>query len=107
MQLQHRQPDGSTLRQHLQAAAAVGGAPDPRLLQTVPPAGTALWAAFCALNDSRPLGLGGAGAIPMSEVHAWSQAYGVQLSPWELDTLRAMDAAAMAAEAQARKAAQQ
>lgn len=99
MQLAARQPDGSSLRQHLQAAANAGARPDPRLSSTVPEWGQALWNAFIALDASRPAGLS-RGAIPPSELLAWQQLMGVTLTPWESETLLAMDRAAMAAAAE-------
>jgi hypothetical protein len=96
MQLMQRQADGSPLRAHLLAAAEAGAAADPRLLERVPPAGAALWAAWCDLASARPVGMA-AGAVPPSEVLAWQQLHGVRLTSWEVDTLAAMDRAALAA----------
>jgi hypothetical protein len=91
MRLAARLPDGSTLRQHLQAA----GATDPRLT-AMPPAGCdGIWRAFCDLNAARPVGMG-AGAVPPSEIDAWQRLHGVRLSPWEVETLMLMDRAALA-----------
>lgn len=102
MQLAARQQDGSTLRQHLQAAAETGARPDPRLMSRVPRAVLALWDAFLTLHSARPAGMV-AGAIPSSELLAWQQLQGVQLSAWEVDTLRAMDQAALAVAAENNK----
>lgn len=96
MQLAAAQPDGSTLRQHLQAAAAAGAPPDPRLNSRPPEAAAALYDLFVALNAARPVGMG-PNAIPPSEMLAWQQLHGVRLSPWEAETLLAMDRAALAA----------
>lgn len=105
MQLVQRQPDGATLRDHLLAAAAQGAPADPRLASTVPSAGAALWDAFVGMSSGRPAGLGGAGPIPPSEVQAWAGLYGVRFTVWELDTLRAMDDAALGVMAEQRRAA--
>lgn len=96
MKLGARQADGSTLRAHLQAEARVTGEPDPRLLVRPPLGGEQLWAAFSALAAARPMGMA-AGAVPMSEIAAWQALHGVRLSPWEVETLIAMDHAALAA----------
>lgn len=95
MQLATRQSDGSTLREHLQSAAAQGQPADPRLGAGAPPQCAALWDAFVALNGARPSGMG-ASAIPPSEIVAWQQLHGVRLTPWEADTLQAMDRAVLA-----------
>lgn len=100
MQLGARQPDGASLREHLQSGAAQTGRADPRLLAAVPAAGAALWQAFIDLASARPAHMGGAGAIPPSELQAWQQLHGLRLSPWEIDTLAAMDRAALAAMAE-------
>lgn len=102
MQLATRQSDGSTLREHLQSAAAQGQPADPRLGAGAPPQCAALWDAFVALNGARPSGMG-ASAIPPSEIVAWQQLHGVRLTPWEVDTLRAMDQAALGVAAENNK----
>lgn len=99
MQLAATQPDGSTLRDHLQVAAQ-HGTTDARLGSTPPPAGAMLYDLFVQLNAARPVGMG-PGAIPPSELLAWQQLMGVRLSPWEADTLLAMDRAALAAHVKA------
>lgn len=104
MQLALRERDGATLREHLQAAVAAGGAVDPRLTAEPPPEGSALWSVFVDLSSARPMGMGGAGTVPPSEILAWQQLHGVQLSGWELDTLAAMDRAAMAVQAEHQRA---
>lgn len=95
MQLQQRQADGKPLRNHLLAAAAAGATADPRLTEQ-PPAGCApLWGAFVDLVGARLQGMGGAGLVPPSEVQAWQAGRNVRLSPWDLDTLAAMDRATL------------
>jgi len=94
VQLATTQPDGSTLRDHLQAAAAAGAAVDPRLSVRVPASMQALWDAFAALDAARLPSMG-ASPILCSEIAAWQQLHGVQLSPWEAETLLAMDRAAL------------
>ena len=107
MQLAQRQQDGSTLREHLEAAAAASGRPDPLLQVPAVPRGChGLLSAFNDLSASRPQGMGGACGIPPSEVQAWQQLRGLRLTGWELDTLALMDRAVLAAQAQSnRKAA--
>jgi hypothetical protein len=104
MQLGARLKDGSTLRDHLQAAVRQGALPDPRLLERLPEHGAALWDAFAALSTSRPAGMGGASAVPPSEIAAWQQLHGVRLTGWEIDTLCAMDRAALAVMAEHNRA---
>lgn len=85
MQLAAKQPDGATLRQHLQSAAAQGHAVDRRLLSQPPREAAALWAAFVALHGAEP--------IKPADLQAWQQLMGLQLTPWEAETLLLMDRA--------------
>lgn len=95
MRLSAAQPDGCSLREHLQMAARAGHV-DPMLLHEIPAEAAAVWAAFVDLSGLRP--------IPPSEIDAWQRLHGVRLTPWELDCLKAMDrkAADVAAELQQR-----
>ena len=105
MQLQRRQPDGKPLRDHLLAAAHNGAPLDPRLVAPPPAGAEMLWHTFCELAAARPTGLAGDKPVPPSEVQAWCAGRRVRLSPWDLDTLAAMDRTALAAaQAQATKA---
>ena len=96
MQLIRRQPDGQPLRAHLLAAVAAGAAPDARLTHQPPPVATALWHAWLQLASSRPPGMGDPVAVPLSEIDAWQRLNGIEFNPWELDTVIAMDRAAVA-----------
>lgn len=99
MQLAQRQQDGSTLRDHLEVAAAATGRPDPLLQAPAVPRGCqGLLDAFNDLSAARPQGMGGAGAIPASEISAWQHLRGLRLSCWEIDTLTLMDRAVLAAQ---------
>lgn len=99
MHLQHKQADGKPLRDHLLAAAA-GGAPlHPLLAEQPPECCTWLWNTYCELTAARPAGLAGEKPTPPSEVLAWQALHGVRLSPWDVDTLAAMDRAALQAAA--------
>lgn len=95
MQLSARQADGHSLREHLQAAARAGDV-DERLVAQPPAAGAQVWEAFAELSASRPAGMG-LSAVPHSELEAWQRLHGVRLTPWEIETLMAMDRAALTA----------
>lgn len=106
MRLSAREPDGSTLRQHLQQAAQAAGRVDPQLLRRVPRWAGPLWAAFGELAGSRPQGMSGSGAIPYAEIEAWQRLHGVRLTAWEVDTIVAMDHATLGVAAEMRERAQ-
>lgn len=96
MQLAARQKDGSTLRDHLLAAAASSGHADPLLhLPDVPAEAGALWACYGALSASRRSGMG-MHAIALTDIEAWCRLNHVVLTPWEVDTLIAIDLATRA-----------
>jgi hypothetical protein len=61
----------------------------------VPPGCEPLWGAFAELSAARPTGGAGVAAITFSEVVAWQQAFGVKLTPWEIETLLALDRVAV------------
>ena len=102
MRLSAREPDGSTLRQHLQHAATATGRVDPQLLRQVPRWAVPLWSAFVELAACRPQGMAGSGAIPFTEIAAWQQLHGVQMSAWEVGSIVAMDHATLGVAAELR-----
>lgn len=61
------------------------------LLGTVPPAGQALWEAYCSLTSHRRAGFG-LHPLTFVDIEAWCRLTGVDLTPWELDTLLQLDA---------------
>lgn len=85
------QGDGATLRVHLQRAAEVGKV-DDRLFNECPRPLLPLWTAYQQIARSRPVGMGVSG-ISLQEVESWQRLYGVQFTPWELDTIIELDAA--------------
>lgn len=99
MELGQKQPDGATLRQHLLRLRENTGRRDDRLDVRIPPEGRPLWDVFAQLSASRPSGGFGPSPIGPSDMQAWCTLRGVQLTPWEADTLSAMDAALIAAAA--------
>lgn len=96
MELNQRQEDGATLREHLLRAAASRPGVDVDVALHIPAAGQGLWTVFSSLSASRA---GGFGPAPISprDVLAWCELRGVRLTGWELETLEAMDAALLAA----------
>lgn len=93
MQLAQRQRDGRPLRDHLLAAKRQGHAHPLLQAQPLPPGGAQLWALLQELCSSRQQGMSGAIGLQRTEVESWQRLYGVRLTPWELDTLFAMDGA--------------
>lgn len=57
-----------------------------------------LWSVFQQLHNARSsAGMGGPGAITWQDVVAWQQGNQVQLTPWEIDTVFALDPIALKA----------
>lgn len=50
-----------------------------------------MWEAFCSLSVGRRSGWG-ASPLTFVDIEAWCRLQGVRLTPWELDTLLALDA---------------
>lgn len=93
MQLSARQSDGATLRQHLQMVAARGGEVDPRLHPPPLPYEVRwLWDMFAQLSFARRTGGFGVSPLAIADIEAWCRLNGVRLTPWEFDTLLAVDA---------------
>jgi hypothetical protein len=85
------------LREHLQAMAAHGRV-DPLLEPVpIPPEVRPLWDVFVTLAACRRSGGMGASALCLADIDAWCRLVGATLTPWELETLIAVDAAALAA----------
>lgn len=91
MTLSHRQSDGQPLREHLLAVVRSGGKTPPQLRVKLPPDGELLWETYQGICAGRPSSFGGYALVPPSEILAWQQLHGVQLTSWEVDTLQAMD----------------
>jgi len=96
VRLSHPQPDGFTLRQHLQRAAMSTGRPDALLLQRPPAAATQVWQAFCDLSGRRQPGA----PIELEVIERWQRLHRAELTGWEVDCITAMDDAAMATAAE-------
>ena len=50
-----------------------------------------VWAAFLSLHDGRTYGMSGPNPISYAIIMAWCDLYGVELNPWEIDTIKALD----------------
>ena len=50
-----------------------------------------VWAAFLSLHDGRTYGMSGPNPISYDIIKAWCDLYGVELNPWEIDTIKALD----------------
>lgn len=59
----------------------------------LPAGGEWLLATFNRLTQTRGQGMSGPLPITFSEIRAYCDLYGEAMTPWELDTLRQMDAA--------------
>lgn len=104
--LDAKQSDGISLRKHYQRAARQGVV-DPSLeAEPLPLCVAYLWQVFLQLHRKRTSGMG-ANPISILEIDAWCRLNAVQLTPWELDTLDAIDSAVLNQWAKDKKQAEQ
>ncbi|MER2537636.1 MAG: hypothetical protein ABTQ26_00190 [Azonexus sp.] len=82
------------MRDHLQAVARqTGVVPEDLEIPQVPPACSTVWTAFAGLAKTRQSGGMGLSAISQADVYYWQQNNNVTLSPWEVETIHAIDSA--------------
>lgn len=93
--LNARQPDGHSLRAHLEAASRMlGRLPDELANAPELPAELGhVWRWFCDLHATRMHGQFGAYPIGYAEIGAWASLTGISLRPFEVAALRAVDEA--------------
>ncbi len=90
-------PDGLTQRDHLQAYAKSSGEFPPELIvPTLPGSLHAIWDFFLQLHHMRGGGMGPC-AINASDLLAFQQLHCIELNPWELDCIHALDQVALKA----------
>lgn len=100
--LSQKKPDGSTLREHLQAVERSTGRRPPELeVPALPQACAGLWPIFLELHNRRAQGGFGPAALDEARLLHWQQLHATRLSPWEIETLFALDNAWLASEAEA------
>jgi hypothetical protein len=89
-----RQPDGETLRTHLEAAAARGNARAIAAIEgpECPEAARHVWGWFQHLSSRRGSNGFGLNALTYLEVDAWARLRGIRPEPWELEALFLLDA---------------
>lgn len=89
-------PDGFTQRDHLISAERATGEWIPELHPPELPADCALiWHTYIELHNARTSGDASPERISWPDLLAWQTVRKVDLNPWEIDTLLAMDAAAL------------
>lgn len=87
-----RAPDGYTEREHLEAVERTTGR-RPAALEApeLPPGVESLWDAYLELRAAAGSAGFGPARISHAEMEAWARLHGVQLTPWEVETLFALD----------------
>lgn len=96
--LGRRRQDGTTERDHLLAYQAATGTTPPELeLPPIPAGAEMLWRTFQELSGARMPGGFGAANLTLQDIAAWQSLMRVRLTPWEVETILAIDRAALAA----------
>lgn len=91
--LNQKQSDGKTLREHLQAVEQSTGRRTPEL--DVPELAAecrGVWSLFIELHARRAEGFGPA-IIDEARLFHWQRLHGIQLNPWEIEAIFALDLA--------------
>jgi len=88
--------DGSTLREHLERVAQMGGPHGARVAAQLagpefPEACAHVWTWFCALHGARSFGPNGPNPIGYAEIAAWARLTRRAPQAWEVDLLRELD----------------
>lgn len=90
--LRRKQPDGETLRTHLQAVWRASGRRPPELdVPELPRAARQVWSLFCELDATRGGNGFGVDAISEARLLSWQQLHRVRLSPWEIEQIQMLD----------------
>jgi hypothetical protein len=94
-----RAKDGSTLGEHLAAAAAAGSvrAALDLLGPDLPLAAAHLWQWFLELDSARGSNGWGLNPVGYAEIEAWARLTRRSPAPWEIEILRALDRARLVA----------
>jgi hypothetical protein len=93
-----RQPDGASLREHLESAwrqknFAPEAMPQKLRLPDIPAAVAHLWDWFCELSGARTGSSGGPNPIQFSEIEAWARLTGRALAPRDVQAIALLDQA--------------
>ena len=100
--LNQRKPDGSTLREHLQAVERSTKRRPPELdVPALPQACAGVWQIFLELHSRRAQGGFGPAALDEARLLNWQQLHAARLSPWEIECIFALDNAWLASTAEA------
>lgn len=92
-------PDGLTQRDHLQAYARFSGEIPPELILPPIPGGlNVIWEIFLHLHHMRGAGMGPS-PISACDLLAYQQLHGIDMNPWELECIHALDQVAIKAAA--------
>jgi hypothetical protein len=93
MNLNRKQADDTTLRDHLESVYRQTDIMDPQLVPVECPSCILyLWEYFCELSGGRQMSEAGPGPISYREIKAWSDMTGNALAPWEVETVKRIDA---------------
>ena len=91
-QLNARQKDGSSLREHLESVRQQTGRMPPQLNSVELPYCVAyLWRWFCDLSGSRGYAEHGPMALSYQELFAWTQLMKTEPTAWEISALKMID----------------
>jgi hypothetical protein len=105
VQLEYPRKDGTKLADHLDQILRTHGElpPGSPVVEEIPFPAAALWSIFWQLSGARGSNGFGPTGLSFTEIQAWSDLYAVELTPWEVEALKAMDAEYLKTTAQLEK----
>lgn len=78
-------------RAHLEQVAKIRGEiPDGLIAPEIPPHATFMWEIFLEIHRGRTYGMG-ANPLTWTDIRNWCILFGVDLTPWQVDTVKMID----------------
>jgi len=75
----------------MQVFKATGKRPPELVLPQFPDSARYVWSTFNEMSAGRTYGMNGPNPLSWEGIKAWSDLHGIPLSPWELETIKALD----------------
>ena len=103
VELSKPEKDGASLRSHLESVQRQTGiTPEQLAVDELPDCIAHVWLWFCQLSPKRAVGMA-AGPIASLEIEAWARLHRIEMTPFEVTALEALDTVYLQAQAKEQK----